>query len=231
MSEIDILKNILQTIPNMDSENITSIIKSYTDVDYYNTNNIPLRLELDYYANGFPEEFNVSFIQNKFYIIKNVKCYIECRIGVKDGKYFKYEGSTKNCTCEAHSERKSHMNFKEYQLKTKDEGYYYVESLHNYDHIYKDKGYNYDKFLYEYKILQEISLKDIKNTILILEEWYKSYMHSELDDEDSDIDNSHKNKLIRFKTLCLPCHDMDGDKLYNLFENIYNKFYESSDKQ
>ena len=52
MSEINILKNILQTIPNMDAENVSAIIKSYTDVDYYNRNNIPLHLQIEYTDSG-----------------------------------------------------------------------------------------------------------------------------------------------------------------------------------
>ena len=117
------------------------------------------------------------------------------------------------------------MNFKEYELKSKDDGYFYVESLSRYEHIYKN--YEYDKLLYEYKTIQEISLDDIKKTILVLEEWYSSYKNSEIanDDDDLDSDNYHRNKLIRFKTLFLPCHDMDSDKLCNLFEQVYDKFY------
>ena len=87
MSEINILKNILQTIPNMDTENVSAIIKSYTDVDYYNVNHIPLQLELEYNVFGWGNEFNVMFIQNKFYIIENLNCAIEARLIIKDGKY------------------------------------------------------------------------------------------------------------------------------------------------
>ena len=230
MSEINILKNILQTIPNMDAENISSIIKSYTDVDYYNRNNIPLHLQIEYTVCGWGNEINIMFVQNKFFIVENI-CFNEHntkRICVKDGKYFKHTNITQKCNCPMHinenNDKKNHMNFEEYELKSKDEGYFYVEC----DHVFSTtKAYGFDKQVYEHKILSEISLEDIKKTIHLFEDWYVAYKNSEIanDDDDLDSDNFDRNRVIHFKTIVLPCHDMDSDKLCNLFEQVYDKFY------
>ena len=79
----------------------------------------------------------------------------------------------------------------------------------------------------KHKILSEISLEDIKKTIHLFEDWYSSYKNSEIanDDDDLDSDNFDRNRVIHFKTIVLPCHDMDSDKLCNLFEQVYDKFY------
>lgn len=228
MSEINILKNILQTIPNMDTENVSAIIKSYTDIDYYNVNHIPLHLQLEYNALGFENEINIMFVQNKFFIVENM-CYYDhdkSYICVKDGKYFRYTNITKNCNCPIHinenENNKNHMNFEEYELKSKDDGYFYIECNHVFPRI---KTYGYEKQIYEHKIISEVSLEDIKKTTYIFEEWYSAYKNSETEDDDLDIENFNRNRTINFKSITLPCHDMDIDKMFNLFEQVYDKFY------
>ena len=122
------------------------------------------------------------------------------------------------------------MNFEEYELKSKDEGYFYVECNHVFS---TTKAYGFDKQVYEHKILSEISLEDIKKTIHLFEDWYVAYKNSEIanDDDDLDSDNFDRNRVIHFKTIVLPCHDMDSDKLCNLFEQVYDKFYKTTSEK
>jgi hypothetical protein len=228
MSEINILREELDKIPNMDIENIVSIVKSYTEIDYYKSINRPLHLELEYNFDGYSEEYNVILIENRFYIVENINCYVENRVGVKNGKYYKFDKRKNNCDCEIHANStvKCHLSFKDYELKPKNEGYFYIECLDNLKHIYEPNDFEY--FLYERKIVKETTLNEIKSIIQIFEEWYsscKETMYDDDNDEDGRIYECHRNKNIIFNTFNFPCHNMNGEMLFTLFNSTYNKFH------
>jgi hypothetical protein len=226
MNNLSVLKEIIKSVPLMDSENIINIIEDYSEIEYYKNHNQPIRLELEYTMMGSLDEINIVYRNEYFYLLKEStrdSSIIYCKYdNERNIKYYEYDYSKMNCDCPIHKGAKMHTYYKEYKLKLEKEGFFYVEK--NDKRKMDNELEQSDYVLQKYQIDRQISMNEIEVKIELLEELYKMYKEMErVEEELDDGDELYTNKLVYYRDNIYYCTPFSGKATFEFFKKVIDK--------